>query len=92
LCLRMYRGSGGSVLKADWVHRSLNLSMAFGGVVAPWMPTELRTSAALLVLAYAVGVAVDLKRMTTYVRVEVDSRVTGRCVVSTREARSGSQH
>jgi phosphatidylglycerophosphate synthase len=88
VCLRMYRASGGSVIKADWTHRSLNLSMAFGGVVAPWMPTEIRTPAALLVLAYAVVVAIDLTRMSAYVRAEFGHGAAGRRVVSAHKARN----
>jgi phosphatidylglycerophosphate synthase len=88
LCLRMYRASEGSVLKADWAHRSLNLAMAFGGIVAPWMSPTIRTPAALLVLAYAVAVALDLTRMSAYVRAEFARGAVGRRVVSTREARN----
>jgi hypothetical protein len=90
VCIRMYRASGGSVLKADWLHRSLNLSMAFGGVVAPWMPPAIRTPLTLAVLAYAFAIAFDLTRMAAYVRAEFARDATGNRVVSTHEARSAS--
>lgn len=60
-CYRMMRQRG-IAIKADWMHRSLNLTLAGWVVAAPLLASPLRSALFIGVLAFALFVAVDLRR------------------------------
>lgn len=60
-CARMMRERHVAI-KADWMYRGLNLSVAAWGLAAPFLTASARTWFALVVLAAAAVVASDLYR------------------------------
>jgi phosphatidylglycerophosphate synthase len=61
ICARMmYRRK--VAIKADWMYRGLNLSIAIGAIAAPFLPGGLWVSLAGVLLLLSVAVAADLTR------------------------------
>ena len=61
ICLVMMR-TRRVAIKADWLYRSLNLSIAVWALSAPYMSQAIRDLAASLILVASIGVATDLTR------------------------------
>jgi phosphatidylglycerophosphate synthase len=61
ICIRMvYRRN--VAIKADWVYRALNLSVAAGAVAAPFLSRSLWVSMAGVLVVVSIIVAIDLTR------------------------------
>jgi phosphatidylglycerophosphate synthase len=60
ICARMMR-SAASAIKADWLYRSLNLSVAAWAIAAPFVSTGARAALFALILAGGIVVALDLR-------------------------------
>ena len=61
ICARMvYRRN--VAIKADWMYRALNLSVALGAIAAPFLSPSLWVSLTGAMLLVAVAVAADLTR------------------------------
>lgn len=89
ICARMmYRRR--IAIKADWLYRALNLSVALGAIAAPFVPQSLWVSLAGLMLLLSVAVAVDLTRSVR--RVEASSRDLRDTVLSASALRRGAAH
>lgn len=66
ICVRMvYRRN--VVIKADWMYRALNLSVALGAIAAPFLSAGLWISLAGVMLLLSVVVAADLTRSVRFV-------------------------
>jgi phosphatidylglycerophosphate synthase len=87
ICARMmYRRR--VAIKADWVYRALNSSVALGAIGAPFLPQPLWVSLAGLMLLLSVAVAVDLTRSVRLV--EGSSRDLRDTVLSATTLRRGA--
>jgi phosphatidylglycerophosphate synthase len=60
-CYRMMRAQGVAI-KADWLHRSLNLALAGWVAVASLLSEPPRSALFIVILVFAAFVAVDLRR------------------------------
>lgn len=56
------------VIKADWLYRALNLSLAIWVGIAPFTGNQVRTGSFLAILAFSALVAFDLRRSAEVVR------------------------
>lgn len=74
-----------SVIKADWVHRSLNLSIAGWAIIAPFVSSQARVDLAAVLLMASIVVAVDLSRCVRSV-ISAPGHIR-QCVVSASAAR-----
>ncbi len=61
ICTVMMHGRSVAI-KADWVYRSLNLSVAAWALTAPFLSQTTRTVFAVALLAASIAVAIDLTR------------------------------
>lgn len=66
ICARMMRRRRVAI-KADWMYRTLNLSIAAWAVTAPLLPDPYRTAFAAVVLLGSLLVAIDLTRSVSRV-------------------------
>ena len=62
ICARMMHRRR-TAIKADWLYRSLNLSVAAWAIAAPFAGATGRTAAAVAVLLFSSSVAADLTRL-----------------------------
>jgi hypothetical protein len=55
-------------IRADWIYKGLNLSLAGWIVAAPFLATGARQAILVCIVAWGIAVAVDLSRAVTQVR------------------------